>query len=249
MMAVKLAQKSTENFQYHEHDNGLKYERHDYFSPEKDPELSPQSYLIKQLAKVVNPLHFHMQNQFQVFIEGSGQFGKHPINPYVVHYAGAYTGYGPIIAGNHGLHYLTLRCSHDFGAKFLPAQMTHFKKGPKYHFTSASIPLDSLKELQQIAHPMLEDIHVEIKTNLAIRVLKMPPESSYQLEVPELSAGIFLVMMQGSILEGTETLTKNESIFVSHATNHYLIKTKLQSAQILVLQMPFKNQAYLSSTP
>jgi hypothetical protein len=72
MMAVKLAQKSTENFQYHEHDNGLKYERHDYFSPEKDPELSPQSYLIKQLAKVVNPLHFHMQNQFQVFIKVLG---------------------------------------------------------------------------------------------------------------------------------------------------------------------------------
>ena len=122
---IKIANQE-EALSYHEQPNGLKYYRQDYFEREIDDSRSPQSYLIKQLPNITNPLHFHVQNQFQVFIEGSGYFGRHTIGPYIVHYAGAYTGYGPIVAGPLGLDYLTLRSMHDPGAKFLPEKKSQF---------------------------------------------------------------------------------------------------------------------------
>lgn len=241
---VKVSLKQTENFKYHEHANGLKYFRHDYFAPEPDLEFSPQSYLIQQLPQVVNPLHFHMQNQFQVFVEGSGSFGKHTIEPYIVHYAGAYTGYGPIVAGPKGLHYLTLRSSRDPGAKFLPAQMAEFKKGPKHHYTSPSIqPLEQgvLNSLQ--GHSFRWEHHDEV-TGLGVGEMNLAPWQTYPLTIPKNSAGIFVVVMQGVLIENQQIITKNENIYISQQLHTHTIRTLQDGAHALVLQMPMKNKVY-----
>ena len=74
-----------------------------------DPTLSPTVALIEQPAGFEFMPHFHRQNQFQVFVGGSGSLGRHALAPVVVHYAGAYTGYGPLLAGPEGIQYFTLR--------------------------------------------------------------------------------------------------------------------------------------------
>lgn len=241
---VKLALKAGEDFKYHEHDNGLKYYRHDYFEKHENLELSPQSYLIKQLPNITNPLHFHTQNQFQVFIEGSGHFGRHPVKPYVVHYAGAYTGYGPITAGERGIDYLTLRSSRDLGAQFLPQQMQSLKRGPKHHYTSPSIEEDSQEDLDQLEQIDLQWIHQEVQSGLGVGVLKLPKHTTYQLTMPQNIAGIFVIVMQGCLIEGNQTLRKNENVYMSRDIKSYNMQSDDQAAQILLLQMPLKDSAY-----
>jgi len=243
---VKLALKSTEDFTYHEHDNGLKYFRHDYFEKHDNLELCPQSYLIKQLPKVTNPLHFHTQNQFQVFIEGSGSFGRYPIHPYVVHYAGAYTGYGPIVAGDEGLQYLTLRSSRDLGAKFLPEQMANFKRGPKHHYTSPELIPDDLSVLNQLGEVSFTWIHHDAQSQLGVGVLKIPKHHVHTLVVPHDIAGVFLVIMQGSIFANQQSLHKNENLYLRADEGMYHIETNQEAVQILFLQMPLKDSSYLS---
>jgi len=246
---VKLALKDGESFKYHEHSNGLKYLRHDYFAPEVDPEFSPQSYLIKQLPKVVNPLHFHEQNQFQVFIEGQGSFGKHLIEPYVVHYAGAYTGYGPIVAGEEGLHYLTLRSSRDPGAKFLPAQMDLFKKGPKHHYTSPSMKALDHTDLNALKEVDFRWEHMDQNSGLGVGELKLPPHQAYDIRIPNQAAGIFIVVMQGCLVANEQKMFKNENLYIAKKTESYSIRTDEQAVQVLVLQMPLKNPAYSHTPP
>ena len=241
---VKLALKTGENFKYHEHDNGLKYYRHDYFEKHENLELSPQSYLIKQLPNITNPLHFHTQNQFQVFIEGSGHFGRHAVKPYVVHYAGAYTGYGPIIAGEHGIDYLTLRSSRDLGAQFLPQQIQSLKRGPKHHYTSPSIEEDSQEQLDQLEQIHLQWIHQDFQSGLGIGVLKLPKNETYLLPMPQNIAGIFIIVMQGCLVEDAQYLRKNENIYISQDIKGYNIQTADLAAQILILQMPLKDLSY-----
>jgi hypothetical protein len=241
---VLLGLKVGEDFTYHEHDNGLKYYRYDYFDIHDDLEACPQSYLIKQLPNITNPLHFHAQNQFQVFIEGSGSFGRHEVLPYVVHYAGAYTGYGPIIAGDDGLQYLTLRSSRDLGAKFLPDQMEFFKKGPKHHYTSPSIPEETQEVLDQLEQIQLHWIHQEEHSGLGVGVLKLPKKTEYNLTIPQDLAGIFIVVMQGNLLEGEHALRKNETVYLNRDEKNHLIQTGDHGLQILILQMPLKNQVY-----
>jgi hypothetical protein len=241
---VLLGLKVGEQLKYHEHDNGLKYYRYDYFDIHDDLENCPQSYLIKQLPNITNPLHFHAQNQFQVFIEGSGSFGRHEVNPYVVHYAGAYTGYGPIIAGEQGLDYLTLRGSRDLGAKFLPAQMELFKKGPKHHYTSPSIEEESQEVLDQLDHVQMNWIHQDEPSGLGVGILKLPKNTEYQLEVLQNIAGIFLVVMRGALIVTNQILRKNETVYLHQQEQSYPLQTGNQGLQLLILQMPLKDPAY-----
>jgi hypothetical protein len=241
---VKLALKAGEDFKYHEHDNGLKYYRHDYFEKHENLELSPQSYLIKQLPNITNPLHFHTQNQFQVFIAGSGHFGRHAVKPYVVHYAGAYTGYGPITAGEQGIDYLTLRSSRDLGAQFLPQQIQSLKRGPKHHYTSPSIeevPQDELDQLEQIH---LQWIHQEVQSGLGVSVLKLPKNETYLFPIPQNIAGIFMIVMQGSLIEGDQCLRKNENLYIGRDVKSHSLQTDNQAAQILILHIPLKDPSY-----
>ena len=55
------------------------------------------------------------QNQFQLFVDGQGTIGPEQIRPITVHYAGAYTGYGPIMSGPQGLKYFTIRSAFESG--------------------------------------------------------------------------------------------------------------------------------------
>lgn len=74
-----------------------------------DPARSPTVALIEQPAGFEFMPHFHRHNQFQVFVGGSGSIGRHALAPVVVHCAGAYTDYGPRVAGPEGIQYFTLR--------------------------------------------------------------------------------------------------------------------------------------------
>ena len=88
----------------------------------RGPGLSPTVFLVEQPPNSVLAPHFHAQNQFQVVKDGSGTLGPHAVGPGSVHYAGAFTGYGPLVAGPAGLSYFTIRAVYETGANFLPAR-------------------------------------------------------------------------------------------------------------------------------
>ena len=80
----------------------------------------PQGFLVTQPPGSVTRPHFHETNQFQVFVDGSGRFGKKDAYPLTVQYANGHTPYGPITAGDQGVMYFTLRQRWDPGAKYMP---------------------------------------------------------------------------------------------------------------------------------
>jgi hypothetical protein len=86
----------------------------------RDGELHPMAYLVEQEPKSEIHAHFHRSDQFQLFVGGDGTIGKRPINGFALHYAGAFTTYGPINSGQNGVNYLTLRNGWDPGASWMP---------------------------------------------------------------------------------------------------------------------------------
>jgi hypothetical protein len=66
-------------------------------------------------------VHFHELDQFQVVVSGSGRLGRHQVGAGTVHYTDAHTPYGPIVAGDPGLGYLTLRRDSDTRTLYMPA--------------------------------------------------------------------------------------------------------------------------------
>lgn len=75
--------------------------------------------------------HFHEVDQFQVIMEGSGDFGRHPVKPYSVHFARAYTPYGPLQSDKGtSWGFMFLRSRLDSGAQRFPGSLAKLKRIP-----------------------------------------------------------------------------------------------------------------------
>ncbi|MES2415622.1 MAG: hypothetical protein V4614_17650 [Pseudomonadota bacterium] len=114
--------------------DGFRYHKSEWLLPPQDSPKSPTIFLVEQPPGSVLRTHFHTQNEFQVFVAGSGWMGKSEVRPLVCHYASAYTGYGPITAGPEGLSYFTIRAVLETGAFFVPDDRDRMVRGPKGQF-------------------------------------------------------------------------------------------------------------------
>jgi hypothetical protein len=66
--------------------------------------------------------HFHPVDQFQLLLGGAGSlYQRHAIPPLMLHYADAYTTYGPIFGGAPALQLFTLRAEATDETAYMPA--------------------------------------------------------------------------------------------------------------------------------
>jgi hypothetical protein len=88
------------------------------------PDL-PQAFLSRGEPGRSSRTHFHALNQFQVIVQGGVKVGRHELMAPGVHFARAYTPYGPLVSSDRGMTHLTLRPYHDpRGAQRIPDQQT-----------------------------------------------------------------------------------------------------------------------------
>jgi hypothetical protein len=81
-----------------------------YFGGLGKAAAGPQAYLTGVPAGGTVGAHFHDVSQFQIFFPNTGGwFGRQRINTYLVHYADAYTSYGPFGTNGEYLTFWTLR--------------------------------------------------------------------------------------------------------------------------------------------
>lgn len=94
------------------------------------PELFPYGFLVRQEADSTIRAHYHRLDQFQVFVGGDGRFGGAPAAGVLVHYANAWSAYGPIRSGAQGIDYFTLRAGWDKGAGWMPESAAQLRAVP-----------------------------------------------------------------------------------------------------------------------
>jgi hypothetical protein len=107
----------------------------DFFGVHKENRPGPQAYLIETPPGGVIKPHFHGANQYQLTVAGEGTIGKHKLVPGSLHYADAYTPYGPVLSGPQGLSFFTLRQSSYVGSHYMPGskQQQRQKTGRNLH--------------------------------------------------------------------------------------------------------------------
>jgi hypothetical protein len=92
----------------------------DFIGRRKDTSDHPLAFLVNGPPAYVIPPHFHTVDQYQIFVGGSATLGRHAVLAGSVHYADAYTPYGPITATDEGFNYLTLRPKSIIGYHEMP---------------------------------------------------------------------------------------------------------------------------------
>ena len=217
--------------------NGTGYFKSEFITSPAGEAVAPQSFLVEQDADSVILPHFHLQNEFQVVVQGGGSIGRHPVRALAVHYAGAHTGYGPITAGPQGLWYFTLRPRMDYGAKFLPEARSEMKKDvPKRHLLGG--PVDANGDCAKLTVAVSEEIFPPQADGIGGWVVRVPPNAS--AAAPSLARGLgrFYMVAAGAARIGAEgePLARWATVFVTPEEEPVQVVAGREGAEVLVLQ-------------
>ena len=217
-------------------ENGFSFHRSEWMQSERGPGLSPTVFLVEQPPHSVLAPHFHTQNQFQVVREGSGTLGTHVVGPGSVHYAGAFTGYGPLVAGPAGLSYFTIRAVYETGANFLPAARDRLRRGPKRHAhgpVHEPLAIDALRSLDSVRRVLL----IAPQDGLEAHALQLPPFSRLE-PIEARGAGQFQLVLAGALETPQRQLQAWESRYLSPGEDAGGCAAGASGVHLLVLQIP-----------
>jgi len=201
-------------------------------------ELFPDAYIIEQGPNAYGPPHFHRADEFQLIMIGSGKLGRDDVEPFVVHYAGAYTPYGPIDPGPNGIGYLTLRTLYDPGAQMMPEQREQLRAGkrkPRAH-VSGRLNVGSARSANA---PACEEIFAPEPDGLAALLYHVPPTGSVTGPDPAGGGGQYWVVLDGAMQSADGTpLPERSCVFVSSDEPPQRIVAATAPLDVLVLQFP-----------
>jgi hypothetical protein len=104
-------------------------------TPPEPGTIYPMAFLVEQDPDAVVRAHYHQADQFQLIVGGSGRLGRHDVAAPDVHFAAAWSPYGPLAAGDAGLQYFTLRNGWDPGAHYMefPDNRAVLRSVPRVH--------------------------------------------------------------------------------------------------------------------
>lgn len=199
--------------------------------------LAPTVFLAEQPPDCDLEPHFHRQNQFQLFVQGSGRLGPETVRSVTVHYAGAYTGYGPLKSGAEGLKYFTIRSAFDTG--IIPATQAREKmvRGPKRHAQAQVGDPWSTDRLVALSRVERETVLVA-EAGLGAELLRLPAQAEAAVAPIDASPGQFIFVLSGTAHIGDVELQPWESAFVGASEGAALVRAGNQGAQVIALHIP-----------
>jgi hypothetical protein len=199
---------------------------------------SPNCKLIEQQPHGVLQSHFHIVDQFQIMVAGDGLLGKHQVAPYTVHFAAKHTGYGPITAGEQGLHYMVFRLGKDAGAGYLPEQRGDMKDLPRRHVMGA--PVGCLNDAKRAALAgTVEHKAIAMQADgLCATIYQAPAQQSIVAPEPISGRGQFIYIAAGSAVRENQKHEAGTAIFIASTDSQATLTTGPLGAEILVMQFP-----------
>ena len=198
----------------------------------------PQGFLVHQPPNAVTPAHFHEPNQFQVFVGGNGRMGAAPASPLTVQYANGHTPYGPIVAGDQGVEYFTLRQRWDLGAKYLPASKDLLRKGNQRTRLKAGIDVADAARRRARVTPAVDTVLGQEADGLAAWIWRLGPSGEALLPEPQHGGGQYLIVAAGTLLSDGKALDRLSTIYVTSEERAFAVKAGDDGLDLLVLQFP-----------
>ncbi|MDX1433162.1 MAG: hypothetical protein R3286_12010 [Gammaproteobacteria bacterium] len=203
----------------------------------------PQGFLVDQPPGSVTPPHFHETPQFQVFVGGSGRLGKKRLRPLSVQFAAGHTPYGPIVAGDDGVRYFTLRRSWDPGAKYLPAMRNRFVRGRQRQRLACNIELQSARALGSRTRVEVATLIEPEADGLHACLVAAGPHAACEGPDPGAGGGQYYVVVNGSLAHGDEMLPALSCLFATPDEPSPVLRAGSQGVELLVLGFPAADPA------
>lgn len=204
--------------------------------------VSPIAYLIEQVPHYTLRAHFHEADQFQIFVTGKGRMGSHAAIPGQGHFVGPFSGYGPIVAGEEGVTYMTLRNSWDPGAQFLPDKIEKIRAkrhGRREVMFDVPAPVDDDAQLATLQETKITTLIETQADGLAASSYLLSPGESATGPDPSVGGGQFWLVMAGEMVGPNERPLKRLSMaFAWPEDTQYVARAGAAGLHVLMLQFP-----------
>lgn len=189
--------------------------------------IYPMAFLVEQDGDEAVGAHYHQADQFQVMIAGSGRLGSHDVAPVAVHFAGAYSPYGPLRAGAGGLHYFTLRNGWDPGASYMefPDNRAGLRAVPRRHREAVG------------------ETGAPAPDGFCARRHRIAPGASETGPDPATGAGQFWLVLSGSLTLRGAALPPNSCVFVYPDEAPLIATAGADGLEVLAMQFPLHRHA------
>lgn len=187
----------------------------------------PQAFLV-EIGGTVEP-HFHDVDQFQVVVYGKGRLGKKQLVPISIHYADAFTPYGPIISDD-GLAYFTLRSAASAGFFAMPGSgdKRQYRQGRNISWVPESDVAVAYARGEKDDSP--ED-------GLSMRTFVVGAGEKWTTPASD-GGGQYFIVFKGSVANGAETLGPLSLIHRDAGDAAATFVAGGAGAQIVLLQFP-----------
>ncbi len=206
-----------------------------FFRATTDTPNAPTAFLARYDPDDRSCTHYHAVDQFQILVAGKGTLGRHEVSPYYVHFARAYTPYGPLHADkDSGWTFMTLRTRYDAGAQRLPGALPKLTQVPDrqpWQITS------------QVTFPALgaglqEVPGVKDDRGLYSCALTLSPGARTVAPAPSSGAGQYVVVVKGSLLHEGKERQALTVVFVKPDEDAFQIHAGPQGLEAIILNFP-----------
>ena len=177
--------------------------------------------------------HFHLADQFQVFLAGGGAIGRHPLAPLTVHYASQHTGYGPVVAGADGLTYLTLRPITRRETLYLPGAASQRDHSQRPRQVSVG-PIEPLAPGDDVA---VRELIAPAPDGLAAWQVSLAPGASRPAPSGD-GGGRYQVVTDGMLQADGRGLASRSVVWTAADEPPLQLSAGPAGASVLVLQFP-----------
>ena len=217
---------------------GGRYLNYDVITSEPGDPWVPQAFVVEQPPRSVAGPHFHKENEFHVVIAGSGAIGRNRMNRFSLHYAKAFTGYGPLAANQDGLSYLTLRAVAEHDGFPLPECRNQMRPGPRLNiFSDGTQIFDDAQRTLRVGQ-WNETLIARREDGVFAMAMHLPPNGSDS--IPPVAAGLaeFRVVVGGSMIVDDRKLPFCGCVFVAGNERVPEVKAGMDGLDVLILQLP-----------
>lgn len=213
--------------------------------PKEVDQTQPQAYVVAQAPGTVVEPHYHAVHQWQVVVDGEGKLGRYAVAPVSLHFTDPYTAYGPIVPGEKGVAYFSMRAMSDTGAHYLdvPGKKEAMRPSRRRFLlkTPSDLGLSTPQALAARTTVTLDTIVEPWDDGVAGYVLRIGPGGTATAPDPSQCGGQYVVVVTGSIVHAGREMARLSTAFVYPADPAMEIRAGRDGAELLVLQYPRAN--------
>jgi hypothetical protein len=182
------------------------------------------------------PPHFHGVDQWQVVIQGGGRLGKHDASPVLVHYTDGYTPYGPIVAGDDGIGFYTLRVQAYIGVHRMPGSRSEMLR-PAGRARTIDAGLTPGRPGTLASSSSVRPLVTEAD-GVAAWSVRLAPDATATAPSPADGGGQYHIVVNGSWAREGEELPPKSLAFVAPGDAPAQYEAGPEGLELVVTQFP-----------